>query len=121
MTFCLASGHAAITTPDKEKEKSDQIAHPKVSMMFGSDLSTPQKPHALQGQGELKKKLVLNDCFFVLFCFLQLCKNMTLLFQGVISSMLSMHLSMQAGHLESTRKMEELLLRAILLLFNTVI
>lgn len=46
---------------------------------------------------------------------------MTLLFQGVISSMLSMHLSMQAGHLESTRKMEELLLRAILLLFNTVI
>ena len=114
MTFCLASGHAAITTPDKEKEKSDQIAHPKVSMMFGSDLSTPQKPHALQGQGELKKKLVLNDCFFVLFCFLQLCKNMTLLFQGVISSMLSMHLSMQAGRFE-------LLLRAILLLFNTVI
>ena len=71
MTFCLASGHAAITTPDKEKRKSDQIAHPKVSMMFGSDLSTPQKPHALQGQGELKKNLVVNDCFFcfVLFCF----------------------------------------------------
>ena len=64
MTFCLASGHAAITTPDKKKRKSDQIAHPKVSMMFGSDLSTPQKPHALQGQGELKKKLVVNDCFF---------------------------------------------------------
>ena len=69
MTFCLASGHAAVTTPDKEKRKSDQIAHPKVSMMFGSDLSTPKKPHALQGQGELKKKLVVNDCFFVLFCF----------------------------------------------------
>ena len=67
MTFCLASGHAAITTPDKKKRKSDQIAHPKVSMMFGSDLSTPQKPHALQGQGELKKKLVVNDCFFGLF------------------------------------------------------
>ena len=69
MTFCLASGHAAITTPDKEKEKSDQIAHPKVSMMFGSDLSTPQKPHALQGQGELKKKLVVNDCFFCFVLF----------------------------------------------------
>ena len=65
MTFCLASGHAAITTPDKKKRKSDQIAHPKVSMMFGSDLSIPQKPHALQGQGELKKKLVVNDCFFL--------------------------------------------------------
>lgn len=39
---------------------------------------------------------------------------MTFLFQGVISSMLSMHLSMQAGRFE-------LLLRAILLLFNTVI
>lgn len=69
MTFCLASGHAAITTPDKKKRKSDQLAHPKVSMMFGSDLSTPQKPHALQGQGELKKKLVVNDCFFGLFFF----------------------------------------------------
>ena len=68
MTFCLASGHAC-TTPDKKKRKSDQIAHPKVSMMFGSDLSTPQKPHALQGQGELKKKLVVNDCFFGLFFF----------------------------------------------------
>lgn len=67
MTFCLASGHAAITTPEKEKRKSDQITHPKVSMMFGSDLSMPQRPHALQGQGELKKKLVVNDCFFVLF------------------------------------------------------
>lgn len=38
---------------------------------------------------------------------------MTLLFQGVISS-ISMHLLMQAGRFESTRKMEELLLRAIL-------
>ena len=38
---------------------------------------------------------------------------MTLLFQGVISSMLSMHLLMQAGRFESTRKMEELLLRAM--------
>ena len=64
MTFCLASGHAAITTPDKEKRRSDQIAYPKVRMMFDSDLSTPQKPHALQGQGELKKKLVVNDFFF---------------------------------------------------------
>ena len=35
--------------------------------------------------------------------------------------MLSMHLLMQAGRFESTRKMEELLLRAILLLLNTVI
>ena len=69
MTFCLARGHATITTPDKEKRKSDQITHPKVSMMFGSDLSTTQKPHALQGQGELKKKLVVDDCFFVLFFF----------------------------------------------------